>query len=97
MIQLTHGSIFDKKCDLLVIPCNNMGGITSWVFSNLKENSLPLPPRNIPFGHILFYSTKGNLENAEIVGFAASVEAIPNRSTKDAITNRSTKGAITTI
>ena len=73
MIQLTHGSIFDKKCDLLVIPCSTHGTVTRWVFSELTENSLPLPPPLLTFGKIIFVETKLSLANAEILGFAASV------------------------
>jgi hypothetical protein len=85
MIQLTHGSIFDKKCDLLIIPCNDHGGVTKWVFSDLKENGLPMPPISIPFGSIEFTETRGMLENAEVVGFAASVQSETNSSAKSAI------------
>ena len=27
MIQLINGSIFGTKCDLLVVPANNLGGV----------------------------------------------------------------------
>lgn len=85
MIKLTHGSIFDKKCDLLVIPCNSSGGVTKWVFSNLKENGIPLPDRYIPFGKVLFIGTGLHFEHAEVVAFAASVETETNLSSKKAI------------
>ena len=85
MIKVSHGSIFDKKCDLLIIPCNTGGGITNWVFTNLKENGIPLPEKDIPLGKVLFLNTRLHTENAEIVGFAASVEKKLNRSSKKAI------------
>ncbi|MDD2540963.1 MAG: toll/interleukin-1 receptor domain-containing protein [Desulfuromonadaceae bacterium] len=85
MIKLTHGSIFDKKCDLLIIPCNSAGGMTKWVFSNLKENGIPLPDRYIPFGKVLFVGTGLHFEHAEVIAFAASVETETNLSSKKAI------------
>lgn len=85
MIKLTHGSIFDKKCDLLIIPCNSAGGVTKWVFSSLKENGIPLPDKYIPFGKVLFIETGLQLEHAEVVAFAASVETENNLSSKKAI------------
>lgn len=29
MIQLIKGSIFDSKCDLIIIPCNSVGGVNA--------------------------------------------------------------------
>ncbi len=85
MIKLSQGSIFDKKCDLLVIPCDDGGGVTHWVLSNLKENGLPFPPQNMSFGRVSFVDTNLKLENAEVIGFAASVEARHVYSTKESI------------
>ena len=85
MIQLSHGSIFDKKCDLLIIPCNDTGGVTKWVFSSLKDNGLPIPQFDVPFGNVTFVETKHSLENAGVVGFAASVQSHPTGSSKSAI------------
>ena len=85
MIKLSYGSIFDKKCDLLIIPCNDGGGVTNWVFSGLKDNGLPLPQPDIPFGNVIFVETKHSLENAGVVGFAASVRSLPVGSSISAI------------
>ena len=35
MFELFLGSIFDKKCDVIVIPCNNMGGIAEKIKEDL--------------------------------------------------------------
>ncbi len=85
MIKLSFGSIFDKKCDLLIIPCNTGGGVTHWVSSNLRENSIPLPDKYIPFGKVYFTSTQLHFENAAFVGYAASVEIETNTSNKNGI------------
>jgi hypothetical protein len=85
MINLTYGSIFDKKCDLLIIPCNSHGGVTKWVFSNLNENHLPSPQTDIPFGSIVFKDTLSEIENAEVIGYASSVRFEGSYSSKDAI------------
>jgi hypothetical protein len=68
LIKLTLGSIFDKKCDVLIVPCNATGGVTSWVFSELKLNGLPQPSTDVAFGSVVFDETKlTNTENAEVV------------------------------
>ncbi|HLO60332.1 MAG TPA: toll/interleukin-1 receptor domain-containing protein [Bacteroidales bacterium] len=85
MIQLKLGSIFDEKCDLLIIPCNSEGGVTRWVFDNLKTNGIQGPKNSIPFGKVQYIETRLSLENAEFVGFAASVEATNNNSNIEAI------------
>ena len=88
MVKLTRGSIFDKKCDLLIIPCNSHGGVTSWVLKNLKENQIPVPTKKIPLGKVLFLETGLQFENAEVVGFAASVDEFKTSvSSKEAITS----------
>lgn len=85
MIELKFGSIFDDKCDLLIIPCNSAGGVTSWVFENLKNNSLQTPKNYIPFGKVDYQKTNFKLENAEYIGFAASVDTKDNHSDIEAI------------
>ena len=52
MIELRLGSIFDSKCDLLIIPCNSDGGISRWVFDNLRANSIDPPNKTIPLGSL---------------------------------------------
>ncbi len=54
MLKLKEGSVFDEKCDLLVLPCNSGGGVTQWVEDEVRENELPLPQKKIPFGRVLF-------------------------------------------
>jgi len=87
MVKITHGSIFDKKCDLLIIPCNSNGGVTHWVFSGLKQNGINVPDKYIPLGKVLFVDTKLDTENAEIVGFAASVDDEAGDTPTSAITS----------
>ena len=85
MIELKFGSIFDDKCDLLIIPCNSAGSVTSWVFENLKNNSLQTPKNYIPFGKVYYQKTSFKLENAEYIGFAASVDINGDYSNIEAI------------
>ncbi len=41
MYQLKQGSIFDQKCDIVIIPCNNYGGITLSLKNDLVAHGLP--------------------------------------------------------
>lgn len=41
MYELFCGDIFDMKCDLLVVPCNNYGGISTNVCISLRNNNIP--------------------------------------------------------
>ena len=52
MIQLINGSIFGTKCDLLVVPANNLGGVADSVYEELSGNGLPYLHRSIPVGDI---------------------------------------------
>lgn len=40
MINLKRGSIFDEKCDLIIL-CNNYGGVSKTMSDNLMINNLP--------------------------------------------------------
>lgn len=80
MIQLIKGSIFDSKCDLLVIPCNNMGGVTPQVYKGLIANELPYFHKNIKAGDVYFIENTGKFTNTSVVAYAASVNAIANTS-----------------
>ncbi len=73
MIQIIHGSIFDSKCDLLIVPCDSAGGVTQSVFNNLRENGLPTNIGRIPYGKVHFRESKYAFANT--VGYAASVNA----------------------
>jgi hypothetical protein len=73
MIQVIQGSIFDAKCDLLIVPCNSAGGVTASVHTNLHERGLPTKLGPIPFGRVHFHEAK--YEFASTLGYAASVEA----------------------
>lgn len=86
MYELVYGSIFDKKCDIIIIPCNSMGGTTKMTKNNLYANEiLNLPSVKIP-GEVVFDESKGNFTNASIIGFAASVDST-GRSKKDYLHN----------
>ncbi len=85
MLNLKEGSVFDEKCDLLILPCNSNGGVTQWVQDEAEENELPLPKKRIPFGRVLFLATEARYAKADFVGYAASVNAERTDSNLDAI------------
>lgn len=74
MIQLIRGSIFDSKCDLIIIPCNNLGGVTASVEKQLALNNLPYISNRANAGDILFYENFGSFSNSSVIGYAASVD-----------------------
>ncbi|WP_321474983.1 toll/interleukin-1 receptor domain-containing protein [uncultured Paludibaculum sp.] len=73
MIQVRTGSIFDSKCDLLVVPCASDGDVTRSVFDNLNEHGLPVTVGAIPYGHAHFRPV--NYAFASTIAYAASVNA----------------------
>lgn len=75
MVQLFQGSIFNSKCDLMIIPCDNMGGVTYSIRDELLANNLPLLNREIKTGEIVFIPNNRNFSNSSMVGYAASVDA----------------------
>ena len=85
MIQLLKGSIFDTKCDLIVIPCNNMGGITSTILKQLVINNLPYYNKAIETGDVSFVEVLGGFSNASVIGYAASVNVYDSSSSEEII------------
>lgn len=83
MIQIIHGSIFDTKCDLLIVPCDSGGGVTRSVFTNLHEHGLPTRVGRIPYGKVHFRESK--YEFASTIGYAASVNVESITSEAEAI------------
>ena len=85
MIELKVGSIFDQKADLVVIPCNSIGGVTSWVLRELRGKGLPSPSRTIPYGKVQIEPTHLDIENAEYIAYAASVSYESTKADMDSI------------
>lgn len=83
MIQIIHGSIFDSKCDLLIVPCDSSGGVTRSVFENLHERGMPTHVGRIPYGSVHF--REFHYEFASTLGYAASVDVKTITSQADAI------------
>lgn len=85
MIKLIKGSIFDSKCDLLIIPCNNYGGMTSSIRKELLFNKLPIVSEITKPGDIVFVNNINNVSNASVIGFAATVDVEMKNSTTDIV------------
>jgi hypothetical protein len=73
MIQVIYGSIFDSKCDLLIIPCGNDGGMKLTTRVGLLNLNISQPNQPIPLGKVNFQ--KSNNQFANIIGYAASVDS----------------------
>lgn len=75
MLKIKRGSVFDEKCDLIVLPCSSTGSVTSWVKGEIEQNNLPYPSASLPFGQLRVLSTEARYTKADYVGYAASVDA----------------------
>lgn len=80
MYELVCGSIFDKKCDIIIIPCNSMGGTTRTTKNDLDINGILNSPSVQKSGDIVFDENKGDFTNAIVIGFAASVNGLTGKS-----------------
>lgn len=83
MIKLLQGSIFNSKCDIIIIPCNDMGGITRSVQNELVTNNLPFLNKHIEIGEVVFIPNTGKFTNASVIGYAASVDTRTTTSNED--------------
>jgi len=80
MYELVYGSIFDKKCDIIIVPCNHMKGISRTIKESLDTNGIMNLPAVKKPGDIVFGESKGYFTNAIVIGFAASVDGFTGRS-----------------
>lgn len=85
MIQLINGSIFDSKCDLIIIPCNNFGDVAPSIQFDLTTNNLPYPRKLSQAGDVTFLENIGDFSNASVIGYASSVDAFRQVTTKQII------------
>lgn len=85
MLNIKYGSVFDEKCDLLILPCDSKGTVTSWVHNEISHNKLPFPNKNIKYGTVRFLPTEAKYSKADFIGYAASVDAVNFRSNLDGI------------
>ena len=67
MIQLSQGSIFNSKCDLLIVPCNSMGGMTNSIRKELVVNELPYLNRSVEAGEVVYIQNSGKFANVNIM------------------------------
>ena len=82
MYKLAYGNIFSEKCDLLVIPCNSLGGITGVLAKELKENNIIYNPKTIMAGNVRFVECSSKDDIASVIGFAASTNVLTLGSSK---------------
>ncbi len=75
MIKIKYGSIFDEKCDLIILPCSSNGSVTRWVRSEIEKNGLPFPSYDVPFASVAFLEVGSTYRNANIIAYASTVKA----------------------
>lgn len=77
MYQLKQGSIFDQKCDVVIIPCNDFGGLSATIERDLISYGLP-PSIKAPYlGKVIFENCPKHFTLSSIIGYSVSVELLP--------------------
>lgn len=85
MIQLKKGSIFDSKCDLIIIPCNDLGGTSVSIHKELTAYNFPNLIKPLSTGNVQFIDSIRSFSNASVIGYAASVNTLAHASNKKTI------------
>lgn len=80
MYQLKQGSIFDQKCDIVIIPCNDYGGIAPSVKRDLIAYGLPTAISKSSSGQVTFEICPKHFTLSSVIGYSSSVELLPRRS-----------------
>lgn len=88
MIQLLHGSIFDSKCDIVVIPCDDYGGIASGIVRELIDRNLPSPKlEELTETGISFVENDNSFNFASFIAYACSVQLGDSSATPALVQN----------
>ena len=91
MIELMQGSIFDTKCDLVIIPCDTTGSVDTTIHKELTASNLPNFRKSMPVGDIEFIGNTESFSNAQMIGYAAirdKGKSSTNKDTLQAILNK---------
>lgn len=83
MVRLILGSIFDSKCDLIIIPCNDYGGLSHSVIREMESNGLSISALRMRPGEVYFEENNSEFTNATAIGYAASVSVRERLSKSD--------------
>ncbi len=75
MYELICGSIFDKKCDMIIIPCNNYSGVSPSIRKDILLNDIPYFINELEPGQVIIKENNGSFTNASVIGYAASVNS----------------------
>lgn len=79
MYQLKQGSIFDQKCDIVIIPCNSHGGVTHSVENDLIGYGLPTTISISNPGEVTFEICPKHFTISAMIGYAASVSSLSQK------------------
>ena len=77
MYQLKQGSIFDQKCDIVIIPCNDYGGLSATIERDLISYGLPTSIKAPSPGKVIFENCPKHFTLSSIIGYSVSVELLP--------------------
>lgn len=77
MYQLKQGSIFDQKCDIVIIPCNDFGGLSATIERDLISYGLPTSIQASSPGKVIFENCPKHFTLSSIIGYSVSVELLP--------------------
>lgn len=76
MYQLKQGSIFDQKCDIVIIPCNNYGDLSDGIKEDLISYGLPSSIKVPSLGKVTFEKSPKHFTLSSIIGYSVSVELL---------------------
>ena len=83
MIDILQGSIFDTKCDLIIIPCDTTGSISKSFSNELAASNLPNFRKHMPAGEVEIIENTGSFSSAQMIGYAATVDKDKGSSSKE--------------
>ncbi len=77
MYQLKQGSIFDQKCDIVIIPCNDSGGLSASIERDLISYGLPHTIGASSPGKVIFENCPKHFTLSSVIGYSVSVKLLP--------------------
>lgn len=84
-VVIRRGDMFDGAKDLIVIPCNTLGGVTDFVLDRLLQHGLLFAPVPVEQGGVHFEQLEEANHIAQFAAFASSVHRETSVATPEAV------------
>lgn len=84
MFKIIGGSVFDSKCDLIIIPCDEKGQVIDPLYKKgVIWNEYTILNQPVKEGEVLYFQNNGIFTYATMIGYARTIDKDSEESFKE--------------